>query len=124
MAMNRLVTPLSWKIEEHNDLRSAGLNHNLIMDFLSRNYRKKAFNQWTEYPIRFAQASGCNFTQDTPGRTLKEIFVDKVYNIEGFIPEKGDVVIDVGANYGDSAIWWAKTFGAKVIAFEPLESVS
>jgi FkbM family methyltransferase len=29
----------------------------------------------------------------------------------------------VGANYGDSAIWWAKKFGAKVVAFEPLNDV-
>lgn len=123
MTIDRLVSPISWKIEEHNDLLSAGLTHNLFLDFLSRAYRKKAFNQWTEYPIRFAEESGCNFTPDTPGRTLKEIFVDKVYSIDGFTPEKGDVVLDVGANYGDSAIWWAKTFGAKVIAFEPLKNV-
>ena len=29
----------------------------------------------------------------------------------------------MGANYGDTAIWWAKSYGSKVIAFEPLVDV-
>ena len=46
-----------------------------------------------------------------------------VYNVDGFTPNNGQVVIDAGANYGDSAIWWSKKFGAKVFAFEPLSDV-
>jgi len=38
-----------------------------------------------------------------------------------FIPKKGDVVYDVGANYGNYSLIWTKLYGAKVIAFEPLE---
>lgn len=55
--------------------------------------------------------------------SLREIFTQGIYNIEGFTPAKGQVVLDVGANYGDSSIWWAKKFGAKVVAFEPLNDV-
>ena len=37
-----------------------------------------------------------------------------------FQPKEGDTIIDIGAQYGDYAILWAKHFQAKVIAFEPL----
>ncbi|SJK85066.1 FkbM family methyltransferase [Cuniculiplasma divulgatum] len=39
-----------------------------------------------------------------------------------FIPDNGDVIIDVGAQYGDYAILWAKKFRSKVLAFEPLKA--
>ena len=55
--------------------------------------------------------------------SLREIFTQGIYNIEDFTPAKGQVILDVGANYGDSSIWWAKKFGAKVVAFEPLNDV-
>lgn len=123
MALDRVITPISWKLEEHRELKSVGRNHNLFLDFLSGSYRQKAYREWLDYPLRYAELQGCKFTPDTPARTLKEIFVDGVYNVSGFVPSKGDVVADVGANYGDSAIWWAKVHGAHVIAFEPLENV-
>ena len=55
--------------------------------------------------------------------SLREIFTQGIYNIEGFTPAKGQVVSDVGDNYGDSSIWCAKKFGARVVAFEPLKDV-
>ena len=70
-----------------------------------------------------ALSQGFSFTQNTPPLFLTEIFTVGIYNIEGFTPEKGQLVLDVGANYGDSAILWAKKFGAKVVAFEPLNDV-
>ena len=39
-----------------------------------------------------------------------------------FIPDRGEVVYDIGANYGNYALIWAKLYHAKVIAFEPLKS--
>ena len=38
-----------------------------------------------------------------------------------FIPKKGDVVYDIGANYGNYSLIWNQLYQAKVIAFEPLE---
>lgn len=123
MSINHLVNSISWKLEKHRDLKAVGLKHNILLDFIWGTYKKRAFENWLSYPSMFAYSSGCAFTKDTPSRVLKEIFVDKVYNVEGFLPDIGEVVLDVGANYGDSTIWWAKTFGAKVIAFEPLDNV-
>ena len=76
-----------------------------------------------EFPKIYAESLGFAFSDSTPGPSLREIFVDGIYNVASFTPERGQVVIDVGANYGDSAIWWSKKFGAKVIAFEPLPDV-
>jgi FkbM family methyltransferase len=45
-----------------------------------------------------------------------------MYLVDGFIPKPGEVIYDVGSQYGDWAILWAKKYGAEVYAFEPLES--
>ena len=45
-----------------------------------------------------------------------------MYLVDGFIPKPGEVVYDIGAQYGDWAVLWAKKYGAEVYAFEPLES--
>jgi len=54
---------------------------------------------------------------------ILEIFYDNAYlpKIEGFRIEKGDIVIDVGAQIGVFSILAAKKFKAKVISFEPLK---
>ena len=93
------------------------------MEFLSRGYRKSTYEKWKELPLIKAVSDGFIFSERTPKGALREIFVEEIYNVKGFTPQKNQTVIDVGANYGDSAIWWSKKFGAKVIAFEPLDDV-
>jgi len=44
-----------------------------------------------------------------------------MYLVDGFIPKPGEVIYDVGSQYGDWAILWAKKYHAFVYAFEPLE---
>lgn len=50
--------------------------------------------------------------------SLKEIFVDDVYRLDGVVLD-GQLVLDVGAHIGDSSVAFAKR-GAVVHAFEPL----
>ena len=114
---------MKWKMMQHSDFVKLGLNHNLIKEFLSRKYRKSTYEKWKELPSIKALSDGFVFSQDTPSGALREIFVEEIYNVKGFTPEKNQVVADVGANYGDSSIWWSKKFGAKVVAFEPLNDV-
>ena len=45
-----------------------------------------------------------------------------MYFVDGFIPKPGEVVYDIGSQYGDWAVLWAKKYHAFVYAFEPLES--
>ncbi|MGC9123924.1 MAG: FkbM family methyltransferase [Thermoplasmata archaeon] len=112
-----------WKLKEHKELISYGYKHSLIKDFFDNNYRKDSYKKWAEEPKIRAKKEGCDFSDDTPGNSLREIFIEKIYDFPDFIPKKGDVVIDVGASYGDTAIWYAKKFGAKVMAFEPLKDI-
>ena len=114
---------MKWKLMQHSDFVKLGLNHNLFMEFLSRGYRKSTYEKWKELPLIKAVSDGFVFSKSTPNVALREIFVEEIYNVKGFTPHKNQTVIDVGANYGDSAIWWSKKFGAKVIAFEPLDDV-
>lgn len=51
------------------------------------------------------------------------MFVDEAYTIPGFLPGKDDLVIDIGANVGYSAIWWWIEFGSPVISFELLKKI-
>lgn len=114
---------LSWKLREHSDLIKYGYKHNLIYDAFSKKYRKLAYKNWQEFPLKQALSQGFKFSSNTPAGALIEVYLDGIYNIGGFIPERNQLVVDVGANFGDTAIWWAKTFGSKVIAFEPLIDV-
>ena len=120
MHINRV---LRWKLDEHSDLSRYGSGHSIILDLFSTSYRKQSYANWIKTIVGTATSQGCYFTESTPPGLLREIFLLGVYNVDGFTPNNGQVVIDAGANYGDSAIWWSKKFGAKVFAFEPLSDV-
>ena len=55
-------------------------------------------------------------------RMLGEICHSRVYDIEAAPVRPGDVVVDVGANHGFAACWFARR-GARVFAFEPSPQV-
>ena len=118
-----IIRVLRWKLNEHSELSKFGYGHSIILDLFSTRYRKKSYENWIKTIVESATSQGCYFTERTPPELLREIFLLGIYNVEGFTPNGGQVVIDAGANYGDSAIWWSEKFGAKVIAFEPLFDV-
>ena len=117
------ASDIRWKINQHKDFIRYGIKHSIIKDLLLKEYRNVSFESWSNLPKRVAKSMGCEFTQDTPGVALREVFVEKIYDVGGFVPKAGEVVCDIGANYGDSAIWWSKVKGASVMAFEPLKDV-
>ncbi|MGC8993007.1 MAG: hypothetical protein ACP5JT_02310 [Thermoplasmata archaeon] len=41
---------------------------------------------------------GYIFSEDTPSRSLVEVFVKKIYYVDGFLPKSNDVILDVGAS--------------------------
>lgn len=55
-------------------------------------------------------------------RMLGEIFHSRVYDVAAVPVRPGDVVVDVGANHGFAACWFAFR-GARVFAFEPAPRV-
>ena len=60
--------------------------------------------------------------RENPGWGIREIFVEEIYNVDGSVPAKGDVVADIGAFYGDSSIYRSRVNQASVVAFEALTS--
>ncbi len=103
------------------DLRKIGLKYNIIKYIFQKDYRETFFQKRREYYRKKRNDLGYFSTETSPKDLFNEMLFDKVYDFKDFVPKKGDVVVDVGAYYGDSAIWWAKEFGANVIAFEPLK---
>ena len=99
------------------DAKKLGLSYSIPLVFISKNY---GTNQQLKYWRLKAKNIGYLMTENAPGNMFNEILVDKVYDVDQFKPKKDDIVVDIGAYYGDSAIWWAKEFKANVIAFEPL----
>ena len=51
------------------------------------------------------------------GEFLKD---QRMYLVDGFVPEYHDVIYDIGSQYGDWSLLWAKKYGARVYAFEAL----
>jgi len=62
----------------------------------------------------------------TDPETFIEVFLVKIYEYKSIVkPERDDVVIDAGAYYGESSIWFASRVGkyGKVYALEPQKDV-
>lgn len=114
---------IGWKLDEHRMLKKAGISHSLFIDAFSSTYRKNKYREWNALGVREAEKIGIMFSKETPPQSLIEIFFEGIYDFADFYPNKGDVVIDVGAGYGDSALWWWKKFGADVYAYEVLPQV-
>ena len=93
------------------------------MDAFFSTYRKSKYREWSTQGVREAEKIGIMFSKETPPQSLLEIFLEGIYDFTDFYPREGDVVIDVGAGYGDSALWWWKKFGAVVYAYEVLPRV-
>lgn len=118
-----MMNTINWKLKEHRQILDSGVKHNLLLDLVSTKYKKNAYEMWKKFPRERAEQLGCTFSDKTPSDSLREVFVENIYNVKGFVPKAGEVVVDVGANYGDTAIWWSKIHGAQVHAFEPLTNV-
>ncbi len=119
MKSSTTFSDFNWKISEYKLLNKYGIHRSLLKDFLSKNYRNESFRLWNSLGHLVAKKEGFLFHEDTEDGLLREVFINKIYEVRGFIPEKNDSVVDIGAAYGETAIYWAKKFEAKVWAFEP-----
>ncbi len=68
------------------------------------------YNASAKYGLKFSESS-----------SISDVFADGVYTLyDEFIPAKDDIVVDIGAQYGDYSVLCSKYYGAKVYTFEPL----
>lgn len=86
------------------------------------NSEKRRTLGW-RYNIRGAVVAKEKGVNVTPGveEHLNEIFYDKVYDVEGFLPGPSDMVLDIGAYVGDYAVYCSVLYGVRDLHFfEPI----
>ena len=85
--------------------------------------RKRIANYISGSPSRIAALKGYGLKFSNNSQ-VEEIFLDKIYtSYRDFIPTQDDIVVDVGAQYGDYAVLCAGYYKVKkAYCFEPLNS--
>lgn len=95
------------------------MNLNEVLDYAAENYYKNYLKIMTTTDgvdtIKYKDKSIKFYGGDTNG-DIMEVFFAEDYK---FLNPDGSIVIDIGANIGDSAIYFALNGAEKVIALEP-----
>ena len=113
---------ISFKLDEFRFAKRTGNLIKFIFSNISNEKRRTFYEMYVRKGLDMAISMGIKIPLDFPIETLDEIFYEKIYDVEGFVPQGSDSVIDVGAHTGDWTIYCAKVLNVKEIyAFEPLK---
>ena len=88
-----------------------------------KDYRDKTIKIFQEKNKKIVETSeGIKFYLDSthPGNTIVECFVQRIHLINSKYDWKNKIVVDVGAEMGDTPLYFAN-LGAKVYAIEPIK---
>ncbi|QRF75009.1 Hexuronic acid methyltransferase AglP [Thermoplasmatales archaeon] len=129
---NHIANKLVWKYRYLQDIKAIRGNSTFLGLILSHLLRKenRLLNykdwkkSWDYLPKEYVKRNfGIEFTDETPGKDIVEVFIDKIYSsFQGFAPTENDVILDVGAQFGDYALLCSNYAGSKeVISLEPLK---
>jgi len=107
------------------ELLHLGSKHcaNFLSDVQFPDIRKQTYRIISENDKKIIITSnGVRFFLDSihPGNTIIETFVREIHSINPKIDWNNKIVVDVGAECGDTPLYFA-SMGAKVFAFEPLK---
>ena len=112
---------VSFKMDELRYAKRTKKILKFIFSNVSKEKRKSFFENYLRRGLYSANSMGVNVPLGFPIGSLCEVFFDKIYDMDGFIPKKEDTVIDVGAHTGDWTIYCAKVLQVnKIYGFEPL----
>ena len=119
------VKELSFEDENLLELLHLGYRHcaNFLNDVTLPDIRKQTYRIISENDKKIIITSnGVRFFLDSihPGNTIIETFVREIHSIDPKINWNDKIVVDVGAECGDTPLYFA-SMGAKVFAFEPLK---
>lgn len=90
----------------------------MLIAFLSKDRRKKLFDSYREVGIREAQKY-FTILPDSEQYSFLETFV---FNMYKFCDYSGKIVIDVGAQTGDSVLYFSYRGAKMIYVFEPLKN--
>ncbi|MDG6999402.1 MAG: FkbM family methyltransferase [Nitrososphaerota archaeon] len=116
-----LLRAVRWKLEQKRELSLSVFD--LISERFNSKLREKNRNDYFfNLPMQLLKDKyDLKIPDGITPRSLKEVLIDRVYEqLDDFIPKPGEVVVDIGAQFGDYAFLCAKMFGAEVFSFEPL----
>ena len=119
------INKISFEDANLLELLYEGSNHcaNFLNNITLPDIRKQTYAIISENNKKIVVTSGgVKFFLDSihPGNTIIETFVREIHSINPKIDWNNKVVVDVGAECGDTPLYFA-SMGAKVFAFEPLK---
>ena len=119
------LNELSFEDANLLELLHEGSRHcaNFVNDVKLSDIRKQTYTITSENNKKIITTSnGIKFFVDSihPGNTIIETFVRNIHSINPKINWDNKIVVDVGAECGDTPLYFAN-MGAKVYAFEPLK---
>ena len=119
------LNELSFEDTNLLELLHFGSRHcaNFVNNGTLSDIRKQTYTINTENNKKvITTSSGIKFFLDSihPGNTIIETFVREIHSINPKIDWNNKIVVDVGAECGDTPLYFA-SMGAKVFAFEPLK---
>ncbi|MGC8699169.1 MAG: FkbM family methyltransferase, partial [Candidatus Acidifodinimicrobium sp.] len=121
--INGKIKMYKWIYKYHSYPLSKLIFYDTFSRIFYREKRGLLLNEIWGSPSRVAALKefGLKFSNNSK---VEEIILDKVYtSYQDFIPTKSDIVVDVGAQYGDYAVLCAGYYKVKrVHCFEPLNA--
>ena len=127
---NEFIIPIDGRtIEDNNLIKTlfSGSRHGANFETHSidfKNFRDKTLVIIEKDGKKIIETSrGIKFYMDSihPGNTIGEAFVQDIHTIRNDDDYTDKIVVDVGAECGDTALYYASR-GAKVFAFEPMKA--
>ena len=127
---NEFVLPLkNWSIEDENLIRTLFFGSRFGANFETKpidfkNFRDKTLVITEKNGKKIIETGrGVKFYMDSihPGNTIGEAFVQDIHTIRNDDDYTNKIVVDVGAECGDTALYYASR-GAIVFAFEPMKA--
>ncbi len=111
-------------IKRARKVKSAFPEYSILRASIDAGYRQSFYRKFAEIneKLTYERVHSLGYiVAEGPPTMYGETVLERQYDKEDFRPPRGSLVIDVGGAYGDTAVWYAKEFGANVIVFEPLK---
>lgn len=122
----KYINSIRWKQKLLRKYAKIGMTDSIfkqaVSEIVSKGSRKNSYKSYMGMARQFyLNEYGILFSERMNPLNAEEVLLDGIYsNFSEFIPGKNDVVVDIGAQFGDYTLLCSKFYGARhVHAFEP-----